>query len=50
MEKYIELLNNVAEQLARKVEPRESISIEIKSVERLLSAAECKIREANKAV
>lgn len=49
MEKYIELLNNVAEQLAQKTAPGAAIVVDLERIERILSAAERKIETAHKA-
>ncbi len=43
MEKYIDLLNVAAEQLARKAEQGAMIIVDLERIERLLSAAERKM-------
>lgn len=49
MEKYIELLSNAAEQLARKTAQGAAIVVDLERIERILDAAERKIETAHKA-
>lgn len=49
MDKYIDLLREIENQLKRKTAQREPISAELESVERVLRVAESKIETAEKA-
>ena len=49
MEKYLELLSNTAEQLARKAAQGAAIVVNLERIERILSAAEIKIETTGKA-
>ena len=49
MEKYLKLLDNAAEQLARKTEPGVAIAVDLEGIKKILNSAEHKINTANKA-
>ena len=48
MEKYNELLSDVAERVARKTAHGEALAVDLECIERILSVAERKIKAADK--
>lgn len=49
MEKYFDLLSNIAEQLTQQAVQWSAVAVDLERIEQLLSAAECKIEAADKA-